>query len=819
MRGAKHPRFARSTLRSCIREPRFAGARRPLAVIFSARNERTIVRTFRSRWRGTLTTTMRGGARRSHRDRGLTTLTVSVASCVLAFTASAAPQQVLLLSDTSSERAEALIGSHVRDTLRRNLGEIEVFAESLDIIRFPGPEQQAVVADFLRERYAGRRIDAALVIGPASLAFLAERRAELFPGTPIIYGGVRATGVPADLPNATGVVSSFDLAKSVELALALQPGARQLAVISGVAPLDRNWKAVAEAVIEPYRARIDVTYLAGLPKAELLEQVRLLPRETIALFLTMREDGAGEVFEDGGAIAHEIAQAASAPVYGVYETYLGQGVVGGYVEPFHATADAMTALALRVLRGEPAADLAPQISSRSYAADSQALHRWNLDENLLPAGTNVLFREQSLWAHYRGEILSVASLVSLQTLLIVALLLYIRKRRVERTLLQTEDRYRHVVEAQIDLICHYAPDTTLTFVNDTYCRYFGRKREELIGRRFIELIPEGEREAVLERVLSLVAGTGTVSYTHQVTLPDDSVRWQQWLDHAIVGANGEVIEIQGIGRDVTELKAAEMEAQQRREQVTHLTRVAILGELSGALAHELNQPMTAILSNAQTAERLLRHERPDLVELREIIKDIVADDVRAGEVIRRLRALLKPGATVFQQIDIAALFAEVLVLMRAQILEQHVMIVERFASPLPSVHGDRVQLQQVLLNLLMNACEAMRANDPADRVLTATASHANGYIKVAVTDCGVGLAPQVTARLFEPFITTKNEGLGLGLSICRSIVSLHGGSISARNNADRGATIEFSLPVAAAEQKRNQGPRPVNDTDFARAAG
>jgi PAS domain S-box-containing protein len=766
-----------------------------------------------------LTTPTGRGLTKNHLDRGLAALTALASSCVFAFAASAAPQHVLLLSDTSSERAEALIGSHIREALRQNVEEVEVFAESLDIIRFPEAEQQSVVADFLRERYAGRRIDAALVIGPASLNFLADRRAELFPDTPIVYGGVRATAVPANLSNATGAVSNFDLEETVDLALGLQPDARRLVVISGVAALDRSWNAVAEAVLEPYRRRIDITHLAGLPKAELLEQVRRLPRETIVLFLTMREDGGGEVFEDGRVIAHEIAKAASAPVYGVYETYLGQGVVGGYVEPFEATGDAMAALTVRILRGQPAADLPPVSSAKSYAADWQMLRRWNLDETSLLPGTEVLFREPSLWAQYRGEILGVASLVSLQTLLIVALLLYIRKRRVERALLQIEDRYRHVVEAQIDLICHYAPDTTLTFVNDTYCRYFGHTREELIGRRFIELIPEAEREAVLERVLSLVTGTATVSYTHQVTLADGSVRWTQWLDHAIVGTNGEVIEIQGIGRDVTELKAAEIEAQQRREQVTHLTRVAILGELSGALAHELNQPMTAILSNAQTAERLLQQEKPDLVELRAIVKDIVADDVRAGEVIRRLRALLKPGATIFQPLDIAALFGEVLVLMRTQLLEQHVIVVERFASPLPPVHGDRIQLQQVLLNLLMNACEAMRDNEPADRTLTATASHANGYVKIAVTDSGAGLAPQITARLFEPFFTTKTDGLGLGLSICRSIVSLHGGSIAARNNADRGATIEFSLPVAAAEAQRGQRPKPGAGAGRARAAG
>ena len=149
-------------------------------------------------------------------------------------------------------------------------------------------------------------------------------------------------------------------------------------------------------------------------------------------------------------------------------------------------------------------------------------------------------------------------------------------------------------------------------------------REELIGRRFVELLPEIERERILEQARSLIDDVRMVSHMHKAMMPDGSVRWQQWINHPVVDENGQVIELQGVGRDITDLKAAETEAQQRREQVTHLTRVAILGELSGALAHELNQPMTAILSNAQTADRLLRQPSPDLTELREIVKDIVA---------------------------------------------------------------------------------------------------------------------------------------------------------------------------------------------------
>jgi C4-dicarboxylate-specific signal transduction histidine kinase len=319
---------------------------------------------------------------------------------------------------------------------------------------------------------------------------------------------------------------------------------------------------------------------------------------------------------------------------------------------------------------------------------------------------------------------------------------------------------------------------------------------------------------MLERVLALVADAHSVSYMHQAMLADGSTRWQQWLNHPIVDAAGKVVEIQGIGRDITELKAAESEAQQRREQVTHLTRVAILGELSGALAHELNQPMTAILSNAQTAERLLLADAPDLVELREIVKDIVADDVRAGDVIRRLRTMLKPGGTAFQTLDISALLAEVLVLVRAQLLDQHVTLVERFGGPLPPVHGDRVQLQQVLLNLLMNACEAMRANEPSERSLIVRAAYENGFVSVSVSDTGPGIASQANDRLFEPFFTTKSEGLGLGLSICRSIVSLHSGWISARNNSERGATVEFVLPVAPAQTEEAVSGQSARDAGF-----
>jgi C4-dicarboxylate-specific signal transduction histidine kinase len=228
----------------------------------------------------------------------------------------------------------------------------------------------------------------------------------------------------------------------------------------------------------------------------------------------------------------------------------------------------------------------------------------------------------------------------------------------------------------------------------------------------------------------------------------------------------------------------------------HLSRVAVLGELTGALAHELNQPLTAILSNAQAAQRFLAQQPVCLSEVHEILKDIVDEDKRAGEVIRRLRALLTKGETQLQPLDLNEVVSEVLELARADCASRDVTLQPEFAPSLPAVRGDRIQLQQVLLNLIVNACDAMKDCDPCDRRITiATAVHHDGAVQVSVIDSGHGIPENQLNRLFDPFYTTKSQGLGLGLTICRSIIAAHGGKLWAMNNCGGGAQLCVSLPV------------------------
>ena len=237
----------------------------------------------------------------------------------------------------------------------------------------------------------------------------------------------------------------------------------------------------------------------------------------------------------------------------------------------------------------------------------------------------------------------------------------------------------------------------------------------------------------------------------------------------------------------------ETEVRELRRDLTHVGRVATMGELTASIAHELNQPPTAILTNAQVAGRLI-DSGADAKAVRDIVADIVADDQRAGEVIRRVRAFVKKDETNQSRLDINAVVQDVIGLVRNDAIIRGVSIDLDLAFDLPSMVADRVQLQQVVLNLIMNGLDAMRA--AADRRLAITTRvGAEGTVRVSVRDHGCGIVEDDLARIFEPFYTTKPQGLGMGLSIARSLVEAHGGRLWAESNPNGGATFTFTLPL------------------------
>jgi two-component system sensor kinase FixL len=240
-----------------------------------------------------------------------------------------------------------------------------------------------------------------------------------------------------------------------------------------------------------------------------------------------------------------------------------------------------------------------------------------------------------------------------------------------------------------------------------------------------------------------------------------------------------------------------MEAQTSRQELAHFLRVSTMGLLTTSLAHELNQPLTAILANAQAARRLLKSATPDIQELGEIVSDMIAEDERAAGVIRRLRGLLKKGETYWGRQDLNWLLREVIRLLRNDSLIRKVAVrLELDGGSLP-VDCDSIQIQQVVLNLLLNAMDAVGGSAPEHRSVVVRSGRLDARtVQVSIEDSGVGLQDGSESRVFEPFYSTKPDGMGMGLSIARSIIQAHGGAIWARNNPSRGASFGFALPLA-----------------------
>lgn len=280
--------------------------------------------------------------------------------------------------------------------------------------------------------------------------------------------------------------------------------------------------------------------------------------------------------------------------------------------------------------------------------------------------------------------------------------------------------------------------------------------------------------------------------------PDGSVKYIHSVGHAISNASGEVVEVVGTNMDITEHRQAQEALEETRAELAHVARVATLGELTASIAHEVNQPLSGIMTNASTCLRLLAAERPDLEEAAGTARRTLRDAKRAAEVIARLRDLFQRGATAKEALDINEAIHEVIALTRHQVETGRVVLRTELAGELPPVVGDRVQLQQVVLNLILNATEAMSSVEGRPRELNVVTLQEGDQVRVAVRDSGVGLDPKASERIFEAFYTSKREGMGMGLSIARSIVESHGGRLWAMPNEGPGATFAFTLPRGSA---------------------
>jgi len=343
------------------------------------------------------------------------------------------------------------------------------------------------------------------------------------------------------------------------------------------------------------------------------------------------------------------------------------------------------------------------------------------------------------------------------------------------------------------------PDGTPDIVNELWFEYTGQTPEYVNSNPeawMSTVHPEDRERAAGIYWDGIGKGQGFTMEARFLRARDGAYRWHLNRAVAVRDSEGNILRFVGTSTDVHDWRQAQEELHNMQAELAHTTRVLTMGELTASIAHEVNQPLGAIVASAGACERWLAATPPQMEKARRALERIVNDGRRAGEVIKRIRALMKRQAPQKEWLEINEAIREVIAIAQHQLRRNDILVETRLAEGLPLVRGDRVQLQQVLLNLIVNAIEAMSGIDERRRELTIV-SDADGpeAVAVEVRDSGTGVDPERAAHLFEPFYTTKSEGLGIGLSISRTIVEAHGGHLSAATNVPHGAVFRFSVPL------------------------
>jgi signal transduction histidine kinase len=559
----------------------------------------------------------------------------------------------------------------------RSVVPVSYYPEHLDFGRYSGPEYEELLRNYFRGKYPKGSVGVIVVNGSGALEYALHLRNELWSDVPVVFAGVdQNTSALTNLSsNVTGTTMRTTLRDAMTAARVLVPGLERVALVGD--PLERQPPRRHLTEELPLIAtEVELIDLTGMPMAELRRRVAALPERTAIIYTGIYVDAAGVAHNPREAVA-SVAEVANRPMVIDRENLLGSGGTGGFlIGPAPIGRDAAR-MVLRVLDGEMASNI--PITAGDFTRpvfDWRQLQRFGISEAQLPPGSEIRFRQLSIWDQYRVQIITSLTLLLIQTVIIGWLLL---ERR---------------------------------------------------GRHFAELQSRG-----------------------------------------------------------------------RQKEVIHLDRVAAVGAMSASIAHELNQPLGAILANVETAEMLLAANPIDRDQFGEILADIRQSDQRAGEIIAHMRGLLK-RRTIFelQEFDLNDALRKALHTLEPEARKRGVLLRAYLTQGALPVRADPVHLEQVILNLATNAMDAMQDCAPNSRKMAVrTASVGESEVEVSVSDCGLGIPNDKLKGVFETFYTTKEKGTGLGLSIVRTIVEASGGKVWAENcPGGGGAVFRFTLPLIEA---------------------
>jgi signal transduction histidine kinase len=566
---------------------------------------------------------------------------------------------------------------------------VEIDSEDLDLSRINDEEYVRKLVEIYALKYRASPPNLIIATHTTATRLLLNHRNELFPDVPIVFC---AAVLPSEEleqlpPDVTGVTSKGDFAGTLKLMSRLHPDIRQIALIIGSSTLDTSREPDVRKALHPFETRFEVIWLRGLPLPELIETVNSLPPHTAILYVVQFGDRNGVSYVPR-KVVQAVSENASVPVYGLWDTLMGAGIVGGRLIPIEQQGVVAGRIARRILLGEaPASIPVVRMEQNPVVVDARQMKRWNIDERLLPEGSRILYREPSVWQEHRNAIILASGLIVLQALWIAALLWNRKRLRLAQASLTRECNLR-------------AQSEKLT-----------RKLQTRLGRA---------------------------------------------------------------------------------------DKQSTLGALAGRIAHEINQPLIALKNYALAAKRYVPADSANTGKLTELLAEMVGEADRAGTIIRKIRTLLSSGQVDAVPVNLGPVLKEVLALMEPEAEARGCRIDYRVTGAGPIVHADALQLQLVMLNLLRNAIEAASCGDQEGgaSISVSVGEAANGMVELRVTDTGPGVPADEVEDIFESLYSTKEAGMGIGLSTCRTIIDAHGGRIWCTPNPAGGAIFHFTIPAA-----------------------
>ncbi len=666
------------------------------------------------------------------------------------------------------------------------------FFEHLGLTRNPSPESRKLRMQLISLRYSEHKMDLIITLYPNGLKFLLDMDQSFFPAAPVMALIIpQGYKLPETDRRIIPHVVVPDLNRTLEIGLKLVPKAERVYVVNGLDPMDRWIGSLARKDFKKWEDRLDFYYMSDLPLEKVLATVSAAPANSIVYLTTFSKDATGKYMRTV-EVSEELAEVSRAPIFGLLGSVIGHGNVGGSLISFKHIGTKAGELALDILRGAQNIENIPEVLKVPQVDifDWRQLKHWNLNESDLPKGSVIVNRVFSLW-DLKYYFIGVLVFIMAQLLLIIGLLAQKRRRRsAEESLRKKSEELDQFFNVSIELLCIINTNGRFFRLNPAWETVLGYSREELMAHRFLDFVHPDDFLRTEEAVTTLLSQEKIVHFKNHYRCKNGTYRQLEW--NAVRVGNL----IYTVANDLTEYINAEIKARQHREELAHLTRVATMGELTTSLAHEINQPLTAIRSNAGAAQRFLSQDEPDIREVRQILEDIVSDNNRASEVVKNVSAMVRKEKHQEELLDLNKVIQGIVDLIRSDSLLKGLLITLELDPELKMIPGNRIQLQQVILNLILNSVSAMRNAARAQRkIIVRTAMPDNRTVNVSVTDFGTGIDANNIDQLFEAFYTTKPEGLGMGLSISQTIVNTHGGDIKASNNREGGATFVVTLPT------------------------